>query len=201
MTMINQTTTMKHTIEQVLRDVRMAMRMNPQAPDSPIPASQLSLDQWITSRLPAAVRAEHIRANVSVFDSPLPFASPIVWADTATAAGSVALPNDFMRLVAFKMSDWDMPVTSASSIGSTQYMRQSSPYPGVRGNPCRPVCAIVPAPAGRRLEFYSCRDTLANVEQALYMPEPVIAPDSTIDIAPACYAAVIDNIAAMWTGS
>lgn len=112
------------------------------------------------------------------------------------ASGQILLPADFLRLVAFRMSDWDCAVATAIQPASAAYMRQQSPHPGVRGNPRRPVCAIVPSARGPVLEFYSCASTSATITQALYVPQPSIDANDTIDIAPACYRPVIDILTA-----
>lgn len=187
---------MKYRIERIIRDLRIALRQNPAAATPLLESSQLTLDQWITSRLPAAVEAEHLAADLSAFDSPRSFTGSVKWSRPDIACGSVPLPDDFLRLIAFKMSDWHMAATTTVAPGSEAYKRQVSPHAGVRGNPWRPVCAIVPAPDGRILEFYSSRSTAATIEQALYIAVPAVTADDTIEIAPACYRTVLNRLAA-----
>lgn len=187
---------MKYKIDRILRDLRIHLRQNPAAPAQLLGSAQLSLDQWIESRLPAAVEAEHLLADVSDFDTPQPFNGRVEWTRPDIASGTVRLPADFLRLVAFLMSDWAVAATSTITPGAKEYMRQNSPHAGVRGNPDRPVCALAADGEGRALEFYSCLSTDAAIVQALYIPAPAIASDGTIDIAPPRYQAVLARLAA-----
>lgn len=189
---------MKYKIDTIITDVRIMLRENAVAPVQPIRTSQLTIDQWITSRLPSAVEAEHLSAPTAAFDNPLSFVAPVSWMPTLPGAGRLSLPPDFLRLIAFSMSDWDAAVHSAISPESPAYARQQSPHIGVRGNHQRPVCAIVPSASGPVFEFYSSLSTDAVIEQALYVPRPAIAADHTIDIAPPCYHSVVARLAAQF---
>ena len=88
-------------------------------------------------------------------------------------SGHIVLPADFLRLIVFQMSDWSMPVTLAIDETSPLYSRQKSRYAGVRGNPQRPVVAIVQQPIGSVLEFYSCEQgEHVYIKMARYAPLP-----------------------------
>ena len=88
-------------------------------------------------------------------------------------AGYIHLPDDFMRLVCFQMSDWDYALTMAITEDSPQYQMQRSRFGGVRGNPQKPVVAITSQPIGLVLEFFSCYSGEdAYVKKARYIPVP-----------------------------
>ena len=78
--------------------------------------------------------------------------------------GSVnIIPPDFGRLVFFMAADWKRPVVSAITENSPLYLQQKNPV--LRGNPSRPIVAIV---EGRsRIEWYTTRTT---GYEALYVP-------------------------------
>lgn len=146
--------------------------------------------------LPAAIRGEGetlvgaIRevagecATQALLEAPLDRLSPdedfsalpseVEW--LADGAGRILLPADFLRLVALRMSDWRRTLTAVTDTGSAMWRRQSSPFKLLRGTTRQPVCGVVPLPAGRALEFHSCRSESASVETGLYLPHP--GPDS-----------------------
>jgi hypothetical protein len=120
----------------------------------------------------------------------------IQWDSKRTGVGSILLPDDFLRLIVFKMSDWDIPVFETIDSTDDEYLVQRSKY-GVAGNSERPVCAIVPSSNGNKLEFYSCESNGATIEQAIYRPYPTIDSNGGVDISPKCYRAVIYQIAGL----
>lgn len=115
--------------------------------------------------------------------------------------GFIVLPHDFMRLIAFRMSDWKRTAFDAISETDPQYALQSSKWKGICGNPEKPVVAIVRRSEGKVLEFYSCRDNQAGVTQATYLPIPKIDMDGGIDIAEDCYRSCVYRAAALALGS
>lgn len=167
------------------------MGLNAVAPEALILSDeQLTIDQQIKAQITEAVAQAHLEAPADWLVNASPFAGEITWEDTH---GSIALPEDWLRLVSFSMSDWQMPVLAPITCDHPAYALQRSEFPGLRGTPEKPVCAITP---DRRLEFYSCRTKNAGIAHALYMPMPAIIDDA-IDIAPRCYPIVIDKLKAL----
>ena len=123
------------------------------------------------------------------------FGDAVYWADLES--GWVLLPDDFMRLIAFRMSDWERTVYAAISVDDPLYAKQSSRYKGIRGNTQKPVCAIVNRAEGKALEFYSCNSEEAYVSRASYLPYPHIDEDDGIDISEKCFTAVTYTVAAL----
>lgn len=122
-------------------------------------------------------------------------AKGVFWGDEGN--GYIILPEDFMRLICFRMSDWRRSVYEALTESDPRYALQSSKWKGVRGNPEKPVVAIVRRPEGKVLEFYSCGDSTATVAHATYLPYPRIDKDGGIDIAEECYRAAVYRAAAL----
>lgn len=86
--------------------------------------------------------------------------------------GSVSLPKDLMRLLVVKMSDWER---TGKVIQETddEYAWQHSKF-GVKGNPQRPIAAVVQGADGDLLmELYSCNSTTATLA-CTYIPLPYI---------------------------
>lgn len=181
---------MIYQVSAILRDVRIAMDEN--AVSTPLLEAgmdTLTINEVIRSKIVEAVRRVETVAPAYLLEEGHDFADAVYW--ETGGVGRVLLPDDFMRLVSFRMSDWERTVYSAISADDPQYAVQSSRYKGLRGNPQKPVCAIVNRPEGKALEFYSCRDSDAEIERATYIPYPEIDANGGIDISERCYAAVV----------
>ncbi len=188
---------MVYQIPQIMRDVRIAIDENMVSEqlinDGDI--ETLSLDEIIRSKITEAVRRVHSNAALRHLEGGHDFAGqPIYWEEKHS--GHVLLPDDFMRLVSFKMSDWERACHYALDEDSPRYVLQSSRYLGIRGTAQKPVCVLVHRPEGKALEFYSCKGDDAEIVQASYIPYPVIEHDG-IDISERCYLAVVYTVAAL----
>ena len=188
---------MVYEVKDILRDVRIAIdenKTNEQLiEDEDI--DTLMLDDIIRSKIVESVRRTITNAPIHLLDGGVPFGDAVYWRNQYS--GWVMLPEDFMRLIIFKMSDWERPVYEPITAGDPQYQLQFSRYKGLRGNPQKPVVAIVSRTEGRVLELYSCKDDTATVEQALYIPSPYIDEDGGIMIPERCYTSAIYQIAAL----
>ncbi|MCU6767833.1 hypothetical protein OCV73_02525 [Barnesiella propionica] len=148
----------------------------------------LTLDEIIENKIEDAVRIVEMSAPIYMLNSGNNFADAIYWEDGYW--GWTILPDDFMRLIVFKMNDWTRAVYSAIPENNPQYELQSSRWQGLRGTPQKPVCAIVVRAEGKVLEFYSCKTENANVKQAVYLPIPKLK-DGGIEICERCYRAIV----------
>ena len=173
---------MVYEVKDILRDVRIAIDENKTN-------EQLIEDEDIdTLMLDDIIRSKIVESGV-------PFGDAVYWRNQHS--GWVMLPDDFMRLMVFKMSDWERPVYEPITAGDPRYQLQFSRYKGLRGNSQKPVVAIVSRTEGRVLELYSCNDDTATVEQALYYPLPSIDEDEGIMIPERCYQSAIYQMAAL----
>lgn len=177
---------MEYNVTDIQRDVRIALNEN-DASDKLAEfgdVDTLSLDELIKSKIVDAVRAVELQAPLSLLDRGEPFAKKIWWEDeVGVGKGYIQLPDDFMRLVTFQMSDWSHAVTTAITEESPLYARQGSRYGGIRGNPQNPVVAVIHHPTGLVLEFWSCMaGEGVSVHKARYIPIPRITSDDRIDI-------------------
>lgn len=159
----------------------------------------LSLDDIIYAKLADAVRMVEVEAPHSMLESGHDFGEKLFMG--GDGKGFVLLPDNFLRLISFRMSDWKRTVYDAISESDPKYPLQSSRWKGICGNPEKPVCAIVRRAEGKVLEFYSCHDTEATVEQATYLPMPVIDRDGGIDVSEECYRAAVYRAASLATAT
>lgn len=93
-------------------------------------------------------------------------------------SGYVAVPDDFLRLVEFKMTEWKRPVNVAYNEGSTVALRQYNCF--IRGGCCKPVCVFAHRNGTLILEYYSVRME-HKLEHFLYVPV-VAAEDLPVDL-------------------
>lgn len=183
---------------EMAKAVRVAIDMN--KGDEPLFAEgdtdTLTLDEIIMAKLADAVRMVETEAPSTMLESGHNFGEHDTYIGE-DGKGFIILPDDFMRLIAFRMSDWGRTVFEAISDSDPLYSRQSSKWKGICGNPERPVCAIVRRSEGKVLEFYSCSDSSATVTQATYVPIPKIDINGGIDVAEACYRAAVYRAASL----
>ena len=184
------------------RAVRVAIDMN--KGDEPLimegDTDTLTFDEIIYAKLADAVRLVETEAPLFMLESGHDFGecdtcSSIFWGEDGK--GFIILPDDFMRLISFRMSDWTRTVHEAISESDPQYALQSSRFKGICGNPEKPVVAIVRRSEGKVLEFYSCKTEEASVAQATYLPIPKIDRDGGIDVAEDCYRAAVYRAASL----
>lgn len=84
--------------------------------------------------------------------------------------GYIVLPDDFLRLVSFKMSVWKRAVTQAISEENPLYNKQKNTY--TRGGIAKPVAVIrfEPSENNRKvLEYYSVTNNNHNIDRLLYV--------------------------------
>jgi hypothetical protein len=169
---------MRYDISELKREIRIALDQNTSS--EPLAAlgdiDTLSLDDIIESKIADAARIVESTAPAHLLDSGEAFGNSIGWdSEPGYGSGHIHMPDDFLRLVCFQMSDWSYAVTVAISEDSELYAMQRSRYPGIRGCPESPVVAITSQPIGLVLEFYSCTaGPNVYVRRARYIPIPHI---------------------------
>jgi hypothetical protein len=169
---------MIYKVADLVREVRIAIdKNNSSAPLAALidDVDTLSIDALIESKIEDAARAVTVNAPRHLLDSGKGFSTAVAWSSSKTKHwGFTQLPEDFLRLVTFQMSDWSYPVVEAITETDPIYKQQNSRFAGIGGNPQRPVVAIVQHPIGLILEFYSCTSNDVAVKLARYIPVPRI---------------------------
>lgn len=188
---------MVYSIHNVIRDVRICLDQNMMSEkllqDDDV--DTLALDDIIRSKILEAVIKVHTNAPVYLLEEGHNFGDAVFWADLES--GWVLLPQDFMRLIVFEMSDWECAVFQAISPANPEYALQRQRIKALRGTAQKPVCVITSRPEGRALEFYSCKSENAYVRRGQYLPYPKIDKDDGIDISERCYTAVVYTAASL----
>lgn len=189
-----------YRISEVLEAVRVALDEN--MVSKPLTdlgdIDTLSLNDIIRSKIVEAVRQVHASAPSYLLDGGYHLDS-VQW-NSDNRSGWILLPEDFMRLIVFQMSDWNRPVYYAINEDDEQYALQSSRFKGIKGTPQKPVCVIGIRTEGRVMEFYSSKSNSATILRGLYMPYPIIESDDNgeyIYICERCFDAVKYAIASL----
>lgn len=174
-----------------MRDVRICLDQNMTSEQllQDDDVDTLALDDIVRSKILEAVVRVHTNAPTYLLEQGHNFGDAVYWGDLES--GWVLLPQDFMRLIVFEMSDWEAAVYTAISTTDPKYELQRQRIKALRGTAQKPVCAIATRPEGRVLEFYSCKSEDAYVRRAQYLPYPKIDKDEGIDICERCYTGVI----------
>lgn len=191
---------MNYSVQDVIKDVRKALDEN-EVNDQLIGFSDINtlmMNEIISNKIVDAVSSVEKSAPIYLLDSGKPFANSLGWKQAVgIGMGYTILPDDFMRLLTFQMSDWSRPVNNIITEDSPLYTMQSSRYPGIKGGPQKPICAFVLYPVGYVLEFYSCvMGKGVTVKRARYLPYPSIK-NEIIEICEKCYRSVVYYLAAL----
>ena len=195
----------------IIKDVRVAIDENtsvtPFTDESGniFDPDTLEMEEIIKSKIPDGINAVRAAAPISML-APARKASgtdlTVTWTDEEKGIGHIALPDDYLRLVMFKMSDWAHAVSVAVSPDSPLYHQQFSEWKGVRGNPSRPVIAFATdMETGEAvLQFFSCDNTEAKAELTyIQRSERQESDDGTVsyEIENAVYRPVLLKTAAL----
>lgn len=169
---------MIYRVDEIQRLARIALDMNERSESlvSQNDPATLTVDEIILSKIEQAARVVESNAPVWLLDSGKPLSGSITFAkQIGIGRGRMQLPDDFMRLITFKMSDWERAVTQPILESDPDYLLQSSRFSGLRGNPQKPVVAIISEPTGLVLEFWSCTGGASVVlQRGRYLPIPRI---------------------------
>ena len=195
---------MVYQIHRIKEDVRVCIDQNRSSVElvSDSDMDMLTLEDVIGSKILEAVERVECEAPYYLLEQGHNFdgaSEAIYWGDQES--GLVLLPEDFMRLVVFCMSDWERPVYTPITPADPRYARQHCRVKALRGTAQRPVCAIAVRPEGKVLEFWSCKSTDAVISQAVYIPYPVVDEHGGVDISERCYDAVVYTCAALTMAS
>lgn len=112
-----------------------------------------------------------------------------------TGIVTLTLPDDFLRLVAVRMTDWDCTLYEITGMDNTRTSRERNGRDGAGGNPERPVALMDHGRDGRRrLRLYRSKAG-SEVGTALYLPMPAINHDDTLWIPQRLYHRLMMRLA------
>ena len=183
---------MQYTVADIVEDVRIALDQN-QDENSIIAQEDntLKLDEIIRQKILHAARHLLETSDASVIDCGktsslnLEEIGSVGWGELS--AWKALLPNDYLRLLTLKMSDWKRGVHATIHVESAEYSQLQSGFIGITGNPERPVVAEAQhigtlddaVVQWRELEVYS--SATGECDEFRYCPIPMIDQDDCLD--------------------
>lgn len=189
---------MVYNVDEMIREVRVTIDQNMR--DEQLleieDVDTLSLDEIIRGKIVDAIRLVEMEAPLQMLESGHDFGDCDTYIGE-DGKGFIILPDDFMRLISFRMSDWERTVFDTIDENDSRYFHQSSRVKGICGTRQKPVVAIVRRAEGLVLEFYSCASDEATVTQADYIPFPKIEENNSIDVSDKCYRAAVYRAASL----
>lgn len=191
---------MIYEVNDIVKRIKIALDMNKDS--TPLEGigdnDTLTTNEVIMSKIEESARSVIVAAPNYMLDGGVALSNSIIWdSQKGYGSGHIFLPNDFLRLVCFQMSDWSYPVRDAITSDNPLYKQQFSRFAGIKGNPQKPVVAIVPRASGQVLEFFSCLggDSI-TIKQASYIPIPKIKNDE-IDLPEKLVSAIVYHAASI----
>ncbi|MBO4850329.1 MAG: hypothetical protein J5529_05420 [Prevotella sp.] len=190
---------MRYSLKKIIHDTRLFLDLNHDAPPlvETLHDGNLSIDDIIRSKVETAARQVAQRLDNLLLAPGKPIRASLAWPEGVPGYGMAVLPlpDDCLRLLTVRLTDWRRPAHIITE-NDPEYRWQHTPWPGVGGNPSRPVAAICQRPTGMVAELYSSdggRDVAIAVAQ--YYPVPHVTADGTVDIPSLAYDDVIRQVA------
>ena len=170
-----------YAVSKLVKEVKVLLDRNQESAGllTPTDSDTLSQGELIQSKIVDAARIILKDAPASMLDGKTFGGLNTVWAETNGAyVGTVYLPSDMIRLLDVKVSDWNRSAEIITEEDDA-YKIQCSRF-GVRGNPERPIAALIHNSGNRYLELFTSKSNTATVSLT-YVGMPFIS-DGNIDL-------------------
>lgn len=156
------------TTVELIKKVRQLINENESDADVTLLTDDTrNLDEHITRLLPEAVLMVQTNARQGAVNPRMATVQRNEIVAVEEGVGEVPLPEDFVKLLSFKMNGWQRSCVLLYPAASQVAQMQSSPY--TRGGVSRPVCVEKIAASGRSLLYYSLPSGIVpEVEHLLY---------------------------------
>ena len=190
---------MRYSLPQIIHDVSVLLDLDGE--DLPLinPADPpaRTIADIILSQVEWGARQAIEEAPLDKLGTGVPIHGGVAWhAAPGVGKGLLLLPDDFLRLLAIRMSDWRRDAKIITALDE-EYQWQSSRFAAIRGNPERPVAAIITSPLGQAVELYSSQaGPEVTIAKALYLPVPRIT-DGAIELPRLLYPDILRRIATL----
>ena len=143
-----------------------ALEIECETEESPFPC----IEDRVRILAPGILRDILTEAPLSLIEGFKPLTgSPVI---NSSGMVELPLPDDFLRLVSVRMSDWKTSVTELLTTGSKDWSLQTSRWRGIRGNPERPVAFIDYNTSGKRVLKCFSSGNEATLSTGLYVAMP-----------------------------
>lgn len=169
-----------YAVSKLVKEVKVLLDRNQESAGllTPTDSDTLSQGELIQSKIVDAARIILKDAPASMLDGKTFDGLNTAWAETNGAyVGTVCLPSDMIRLLNVKASDWNRSAEIITEEDDA-YKIQCSRF-GVRGNPERPIAALIHS-GNRYLELFTSKSNTATVSLT-YVGMPFIS-EGNIDL-------------------
>ena len=170
-----------YAVSELVKEVKVLLDRNQESAGllTPTDSDTLSQGELIQSKIVDAARIILKDAPASMLDGKTFDGLNTAWAETNGAyVGIVYLPSDMIRLLNVKASDWNRSAEIITEEDDA-YKIQCSRF-GVRGNPERPIAALIHNSGNRYLELFTSNSNTATVSLT-YVGMPFIS-EGNIDL-------------------
>lgn len=170
-----------YAVSELVKEVKVLLDRNQETSGllTPTDTDTLSQGELIQSKIVDAARIILKDAPVSMLDGKTFDGLNTAWAESNGAyVGTVYLPSDMIRLLNVKASDWNRSAEIITEDDDV-YKIQCNRF-GVRGNPERPVAALIHNSGNRYLELFTSKSNKATVSLT-YVGMPSIS-EGNIDL-------------------
>lgn len=153
-----------YAVSELVKEVKVLLDRNQESAGllTPTDSDTLSQGELIQSKIVDAARIILKDAPASMLDGKTFNRLNTAWAETNGAyVGTVYLPSDMIRLLDVKASDWNRSAEIITEEDDA-YKIQCSRF-GVRGNPERPIAALIHNSGNRYLELFTSKSNTATV--------------------------------------
>ena len=170
-----------YAVSELVKEVKVLLDRNQETSGllTPTDTDTLSQGELIQSKIVDAARIILEDAPASMLDGKTFNGLNTAWAESNGAyVGTVYLPSDMIRLLNVKASDWNRSaeiITEEDDAYKIQFNRF-----GVRGNPERPIAALIHNSGNRYLELFTSNSNTATVSLT-YVGMPSIS-EGNIDL-------------------
>ena len=170
-----------YAVSELVKEVKVLLDRNQETSGllTPTDTDTLSQGDLIQSKIVDAARIILKDAPASMLDGKTFNELNTAWDESNGAyVGTVYLPSDMIRLLNVKASDWNRSAEIITEEDDA-YKIQCNRF-GVRGNPERPIAALIHNSGNRYLELYTSNSNTATVSLT-YVGMPSIS-EGNIDL-------------------
>lgn len=161
-----------YAVSEMVKDIKVILDRNQESSDLiPDDTDTLSQGELIRSRIEDAARLVLSGAPPQMIDADGLRQKPTWQYSNGAYVGKVKLQPSVMRILSVRASDWNRPGKLITEHDG-EYRMQTCRF-GVRGNPERPVAALVHTGGGRYIELYTSGTSNATADIS-YVKSPSI---------------------------
>lgn len=169
----------EYAVSDLVKEVKVLLDRNQESAGllAPSNSDTLSQAELIESKIVDAAR-------IILSDAPevegTSCKNAVTWTDSnGYYVGKMVLPTDMLRILSVKAEGWNRPAEIISE-SDDAYKYQNCKY-GVRGNPERPIAAIVHTANGKSIELYTSTKQDATLA-FIYVQVPSITTEQKISL-------------------